>query len=141
MKKNKEEVVRDPHEIAMDEIKLGFGVALVIVLSLAFCLAGCAYNSEEMTSIRSTDTSTWVYEGDNSLVAVSHTFIKDGDVNGMDIVEFVDLDNGNMYLYTSKYLGGFGCTMIPKYADSEGNIQVYEDLEVLRKLHNYKVED
>lgn len=114
---------------------------LVITLMLVFCLTGCAYTQEEMTSIKPTDTSTWVYEGDTSLVAVSYTFIKDGDINGMDVIEFVDLDNGNMYFYTSKYTSGFGCTMIPKYTDSEGTIQVYEDLEALRELHNYKVEE
>ena len=113
-------------------------LATATVVALAF---GCSYTKEEMMSVKSTDTSTWIYEGDGNFVAVGHTFLKDGDIDGMDIVEFVDLDNGNMYIYTSKNSSGFGCTMIPKYADSEGTIQVYEDLEALRELHNYKVEE
>ena len=44
MKKNKEEVVRDPHEIAMDEIKLGFGVALVIVVTAIVITAVKIFN-------------------------------------------------------------------------------------------------
>lgn len=132
---------------------------LFICIVALFCVAGCGSSSVSYTGVEETkkselnndarsfgsiipeqrNVSTYGYYGDVKYVAVSHQNIKDGTRFGLHIVEYVNLDNGLMYVYTEKYSNGYGTTWC-EIKNPDGSLVVYEHLEELRKAYNWSKE-
>lgn len=107
-------------------------VLLTIASIVTVLLSGCSnsYTATEIFNIDSEDVTTWNTKSIR-FVPIDKYTLKDGSINGMDFVTFVDLENGVMYLYTEKYRSGYGTTWEPIY-NKDGTLSVYENLDTLR---------
>ena len=107
--------------------KLMIGITMLLLTGLTNCSINVSHN----------EVDTWINESENILVAVEKHIIKDGTKNGMDIVQFVDLDTGVIYVYIEKFSSGYGLDIEPML-NADGTPKIYENLEDLRKEYNYE---
>lgn len=122
---------------------------LIILLLSLIGLTGCASEKsfekmqEDIKNIENSigtttksDIESYVCTGNVTFVPISYMHIKDSTINGLDILQYVDLDTGVMYVYTEKYGSGYGTTL-EVLVDADGNPRVYEDLDTLRTKYNW----
>jgi hypothetical protein len=111
-------------------------ILISLVLSVVF-LTGCGDDYQKGKDVDQSDISSYNLEGDIQFVPVSYEKIHDGTINGLEMIKYVDLSEGTVYLYTEKYSSGFGTTWT-LLEDKDGNPVLYEDLENLRDKYNWK---
>lgn len=115
-------------------------IGIILILSLLF-LTGCSVDNlkkdinAKITTVQE-DINSYVFYGDTQFVPVSYQRIEDGTRNGLDLIQYVDLKEGTIYLYTEKFCSGYGISLT-MLLDSEGKPVLYDDLESLRKEYNW----
>lgn len=128
---------------------------LPICIIFMLCVCGCTFSEETDADGRSLNefsedlandilgenipdqesVSTYKYSGDITFVPISYQHIDDG-TTGLDILQYVNLDTGVMYVYTEKYKRGYATTLC-ELRHPDGTLMVYEDLETLREKYNW----
>lgn len=94
-----------------------------------------AYDTELVPQKQSqSNLDTYVYEGEIIFVPVTYQHIDDGTMNGLDLIRYVDLNTGVLYLYTEKYYSGYGITW-EMLVDEFGNPLKYDNIDALREKY------
>lgn len=111
---------------------------LIICIGILLCTTGCSLSEEQLDGVVRTQDNITSYEyvGTTTFVPVSYQCIKDGTFNGLTIIQYVNLDNGVMYVYTEKYNEGYATTWC-ELKNADGTLMVYEKLDELRETYNW----
>lgn len=120
---------------------------ICLIIGILLCITGCDFSvleaeaskpSEEVIGlyISHNNIESYKYEGDVIYVPVSYQHIKDGSINGFDIIQYVNLNTGVMYVYTVKHNSGYGTTWC-ELRNPDGTLVVYEKLDELREKHSW----
>lgn len=112
---------------------------ICLIIGILLCTTGCgpALETEgtETVAPSQNNIESYIYEGDVIYVPISYQRINDG-TNGLEILQYVNLNTGVMYIYTEKMHAGYGITWC-ELRNSDGNVVVYKKLDELRAKYNY----
>lgn len=125
---------------------------ICLIIGILLCITGCDFSvleaeaskpSEEviglyfgLDDISHNNIESYTYEGDVIYVPVSYQHIKDGTMYGLDIIHYVNLNTGVMYVYTEKFKSGYGTTWC-ELRNPDGTLVIYEKLDELREKHSW----
>lgn len=112
-------------------------LVLITMITILSILTGCGKILENVVSPIHDDINTYEYSEDVRYVPITRQHIKDGSINGFDIARYVDLDTGVIYIYTEKYLNGYGTTWEIS-VNPDGTPVTYAGLEEIRKQYNWE---
>ena len=92
--------------------------------------------TNKTTITQQVGANSYEYSGNVQFILTSYQHIEDGSYNGLDIMTYVDLNTGVMYVCTEKYAYGYGTTW-EVLVNADGSPVIYEDLEALREKCNW----
>lgn len=130
---------------------------LLVCIMALLCTTGCSSSEETNIEIRSfsefsedlteellkenivhqENVLEYGYSSDITFVPISYQHINDGTRSGLDILQYVNLDTGVMYVYTEKYQRGYATTWC-ELRNPDGTLMIYEDLKALREQYDWR---
>lgn len=116
-------------------------LALLMIFTFGFVAVGCSgFTKVSNSGISSNATFpehivTYQVQGDVDYLPISREEIKDGTINGTNIIRWVNVNNKTVWVEIYKYSQGYGLSFSQEF-DENGKPVIYDgDVEELKRIY------
>lgn len=109
------------------------GLVILIIIGV---LSGCGNATNTVNKPCKNNVDTYIVSGDVSFLPLSYEHIKNGNINGVCITQYVNVNNKTIWVAYSQFQSGYGLSFTQEF-DKDGNPVLYDgDIEALKQKFN-----
>lgn len=107
----------------------------ITTIALVGILNGCNF-AEATVESRQNDINTYSISGDVIFLPLSYENIDDGTINGIDIVQYVNIENKTVWVSYEKFKDGYGVSFVQQFDENNEPVLYDGDIEALKQKYN-----